>query len=300
LAAVNGLRKLNEAANDEEKLPRDLISVIVAVTANDADKEVSTAASYFYDTLSEIKQVQQSKSALTNSIIKTAEEKNATLTETQLTISLPPRIYFQLANENQRARADKLAGALRNSGFTIPAYQIVGDRAPVRSELRWYQPANEADLSSVTGNRDKALQKCKEVDGPNWIAREVRTSSSARPNHFELWFGADRPPSTPSPTPSPTAPSSPSPSPTQDVVLRLTLVNEQGRPIPYRDLQVLLKGTGPSIRGTSAMLTAAPGSYVLIVRVPGYKTYTEKVVLHGTEVNQKVVLERQPLIYPQP
>ena len=299
LAAVNGLKKLNEAATDDEKLPRDLIPVIVAVTANDSDKEVSAAASYFYDTLSEIKQVQQSKSALTNSIIKTAEEKNATLTETQLTISLPPRVYFQLANENQRERADKLAGALRSAGFTVPAYQIVGDRVPGRNELRWYQPADEADLSSVAANRDKALQKCREVDGANWISKEVKTSSSARPNHFELWFGADRPPSTPTPTPTSTA--TPTSTPAQDVVLRLSLVNEQGRPIPYRDLQVLLRSTtaeGNPIRGDSVVIKAPAGIYVLGVRVPGYKTYSEKIVLQGSEVSHQVRLERNSVLYP--
>jgi len=297
LAAVNGFRKLNEAASDEEKLPRDLISVIVAVTANDPDKEVSAAASYFYDTLSEIKQVQQSRSALTNSIIQTAEEKNATLTDTQQTVSLPPRVYFQLANENQRARADKIAGALRGAGFTIPAYQIVGDRAPVRNELRWYQPADEADLSSVSANRDKALQTCREVDGTNWIAKEVRTTST-RPNHYELWFGADRPPATPTPTPTPTA--TPTATPVQDVVLKLSLVNEQGRPIPYRDLQVQLRSTssgGRPILGTSVVINAPPGIYVLGVRVPGYKTYSEKIVLQGSEVSHQVRMERQPILY---
>ena len=298
LAAVNGLRKLNEATNEEEKLPRDIISVVVAVTANDPDKEVSAAASYFYDTLSEIKQVQQSKSALTNSIIKTAEEKNATLTETQLTTPSAPRMYFQLANENQRARADKLADALRSIGFTILAYKIVGNLAPNRSELRWYQPANEADLSSVTGNRDKALQKCKEVDGPNWILKEGRTSSAARLNHFELWFGADRPPSTP--TPTPTVPTTPTPSPEKDVVLRLSLVNEKGRPIAYRDLQVQLRSTssgGRSIGASSVVVNAPPGIYILNVRVPGYKAYSERIVLQGSEVSHQVRLERQPPIY---
>ena len=271
----------------------------MAVTANDPDKEVSTAASYFFDTLSEIKQVQGSKSALTNSIIQTAEEKNATLTETQQTVSLPPRMYFQLANENQRPRADKLAAALRSLGFTVPAYEIVGGRAPASSELRWYQPANESDLSSVTANRDKALQQCKELDGPNWTAREVRTSSSARPNHFELWFGADRPPSTP--TPTPTATPTPTPTPAQNVVLKLSLVNEQGRPIAYRDLQVLLRSTtsgGRPIPGTSVVVTAPAGIYVLSVRVPGYQTYSQKIILQGSEVSHQVRLIRQPLIYP--
>jgi hypothetical protein len=297
LASLNGFKKRFEATSEEEKLPRDLIPVIVAVTTNDPDKEVSAAATYFFDALSEIKQVEQSKSALTNSIIKTAEEKNATLTDTQPTASLPPRIYFQLANETQRARADKIAGALRGLGFTVPAYQIVGDRAPGHSEVRWYQPANEADLSSVTANRDKALQKCREVDGPNWVLREIKTSSSVRPNHFELWFAADRPPPTPSPTLSPTAP--PSPSPVKDVVLKLSLINEQGKPIAYRDLRVVLRSTsgGKPIPGDSVVLSAPPGSYILIVRVPGFKVYSENITLQGTEMSRQVMMVPMPVGY---
>ena len=296
LAAVNALRKLNEEPNEVEKLPRDLIPVIVAVAANDKDKEVSTAAGYFLALLREIKQVQQSQSVVTNSIIESAEQKNPTLIESQKTVTLPPRLYFQLANENQRQRADKLAAALRNLGFTIPAYEIVGDRAPARSELRWYQPANEEDLGTVTANRDKALQTCREVDGPNWILKE-RTSSAARPNHFELWFGADRPPPTPSPTLTPTAP--PTPSPVKDVVLKLSLINEQGKPIAYRDLQVVLRSTsgGKPVSGDSAVLSAPPGSYILIVRVPGYKPYSENVTLQGTEMSRQVRLVRLPLGY---
>jgi hypothetical protein len=300
LASLNGFKKRFEATSEEEKLPRDLIPVIVAVTTNDSDKDVSAAATYFFDALSEIKQVEQSKSALTNSIIKTAEEKNATLTETQQTVSLPPRIYFQLSSENQRARADKIAAALRGLGFTVPAYQIVGDRAPNRSEVRWYQPANEADLASVTANRDKALQKCREVDGQNWFLKEVRTAPSSRPNHFEIWFAADRPPSTPTPTASPTPTSPPSPSPVKDVELRLIFLNEQGKPIPYRDLKVELRSTtsaGRPIFGDSALLKAPPGIYYIRVQIPGFKPYTGKVELQGAEVEHKVTLERMPAGY---
>ncbi len=302
LAAVNGLRELNEKVNEDEKLPRDIIPVIVAVTANDPDKGVSSAASYFYAVLNDIERVQEqvqgTKSVLTNSIIQAAEEKNVTLTQTRLTIS--PRVYFQLASDSQRPRADKLAAALRSIGFTVPAYEIVGAKAPNNGQLRWYRPANDADLSATTGNRDRVFQKITEVDGSNWRLRELPSSSSVRPNHFELWFGADRE-STSSPSPTLTPPASP--SPIQNVVLKLTIVNEQGKPIPYYDLQVSLKSItspdSPRIVGSSTSLSAPPGNYVLNVKLSGFKPYSERVVLKAPGIERKVVLER-PAIYQSP
>jgi len=80
-------------------------------------------------------------------------------------------------------------------------------------------------------------------------------------------------------------------------VLKLSLINEQGRPIPYRDLQVQLRSTagGRPIPGTSVVLNAPPGSYILKVVVPGYKVYSENITLQGTEVSHQVRLVRQPL-----
>jgi len=300
LAAVNGLRELNENANEGDKLPRDIIPVIVAVTANDPDKGVSSAASYFYAVLNDIQQVQEqvqgSKSVLTDSIIQAAEQKNVALTQTKLTIS--PRVYFQLANESQRQRADKLAAALRTIGFTVPAYEIVGAKAPNNGQLRWYEPANETDLPATTGNRDRALQKIRDVDGPNWAAVKLRPSSGVRPNHFELWFGADRG-STTTQTPTPTV--TPTPPPAQNVVLKLIIVNEQGQPVAYRDLKVRLSSTYPTgrlIEGSSSSVTAPPGMYNLtVVVIPGFKPYTARVVLQGASVEHKVILERQTPVY---
>ena len=301
LAAVNGLKKLNEQTSEDGKLQRALIPIIVAVTANDPDKEVSTAASYFYDALTDIKEVQRSQSALTNSIVKTAEEKNAVLTETPPSTSVPPRLYFQLANQNQRARADKLAGALRAIGFIIPAYEVVGGRATGRNELRWYLPANESDLPSITANRDKALQKIREIDGPNWVPQQLKPSTSVRPNHYELWFASDRAATpTPTATATPTSTATPTPQPAKNVVLKLTFVNEQGKELRIGDVQVLLRSTTDEARieGSSSSISAPPGIYQLSVRVPGYRGYTQKVILRGGEESHTVKLVRAPLIYP--
>lgn len=299
LDAVNGLRKLNEAIDEDEKLPRDIIPVVVAVTANDPDKQVSSAASYFYDVLRDIKQVQDSKSVLTNSIIQAAEEKNATLTQTQLTISITPRVYFQLANDNQRARADKLAAALRSIGFTVPAYQTVGGRAPASGQLRWYRPGKDSDLASTTAYRDKALQKIREVDGPAWAPIELRPSSSVRPNHFELWFGSGRGTSDQTPNQSGTA--SPTVTPSEkSVTLNLTFVNQDGKPLLVREAQVILEGAGGRrIVGSSRSVSAPPGVYLLTVRVPRAEMYTDKIELKGSELNYTVTLRPLKLNYQQ-
>lgn len=291
LAAVEKLISLDR----EGQLERYFVPFIVTIIANDQSPAVIQAGGYFYESLKEQAAIQPLGSEQKNiaTVIVEAAEKNRLLIQDQPSGQTPPRIYFQLASNSQRARADKLANGFRSIGFTVPAYEIVGEHAPSRNELRWYRPVNDSYFNSVTANRDKALRECREVDGLNWLPVEITKASSARPNHFELWFAQDRA-STPSPTPTPTATLAP------NVVLKLTLVNEQARPIPYRDLQVLLRSTtsaGRPIAATSAMLTAPPGIYILSVRVPGYKTYTEKVVLQGAEVNQKVTLERQPVIY---
>jgi len=46
------------------------------------------------------------------------------------------------------------------------------------------------------------------------------------------------------------------------------------------------------------VLNAPPGSYILIVRVPGYKVYSENVTLQGTEMSRQVMLVRMGPNYP--
>lgn len=48
----------------------------------------------------------------------------------------PPVVYIQMANEAQRKLAQALAERIRASGYTVPAIEHVGARAPGRSEVR--------------------------------------------------------------------------------------------------------------------------------------------------------------------
>lgn len=304
LAAINKLIELDRQGN----LERSFIPFIVTVVANDKSPAVTKVGSYFYDSLKELTEVQSSNTEQKNvsTAIVEAAEKNNLLIQSQQTISQTPRVYFQLANESQRPRADKLAAALRSIKFIVPAYEIVGPgRSPKTGELRWYKPASDGDLQSVTDKRDQALQVIRQVDGSTWESKDFTRATSARPNHFELWFGADRGSSaTQSPSPSPVQSPTVSPSPSsENVVLRLTFVDEQGNQLTLPRFRVSLKSTtqsdAPAIGGASDTLSAPPGIYVLTVRAPGYNQYSQKIVLRGSKVEPKITLKRAPIYQPQ-
>src|SRR6185369_5343714 len=216
---LNSVKELIQR-DKEGKLPRDLVKVLVVVMANEKNTDVSRAASYFFNTLKDLNEVQDSSSEITKSILKIAEEQNKTLTETQSPAALQPRVYFQLASNGQRARANKIADTLRNNGFVVPAFEIV-NTSPSTNQLRYYKTTGDADQDNKT-KRELALAKVIETDGQGqgWQLKPFPASSAVRPNHFELWFAQDgSQASNPSSSPSPTS---------SDVKLILTFRGEDG------------------------------------------------------------------------
>ena len=91
-----------------------------------------------------------------------------------------PVAYIQIANEAQRPIAEALARRLRNFGYEAPGIEMVGDRAPLKAQVR------------VQGKSDRSYAR--------WVAKvvaevaDVETSTqalrNARPNTdtFEIWF----------------------------------------------------------------------------------------------------------------
>ena len=286
LAAIKELIALDQKGN----LPRELVPFIVAVIASDKSKEITFAGKYFFYSLKELNAVQSSapdESKLSDFVIQLAEQ-NTILADSRPSTTLPPRIYFQLASNNQRQRADKIADALRPIGFNIPPYEVV-DRPASSNQLRFYQPRDSSDSASINSNLDTALQKIKEVDGPSWSQRELPPSSSVRPGHFELWFAADQQ-ETLTPTESLT--------PGNRVVLRLSFVDEQGNEVGGNPLVTLERTpfTGRQIIERSSTLSARPGTYILFVQMSGYQLYRAELNLQGAEVNHKATLIRRKVL----
>jgi hypothetical protein len=279
LNSVNDLIQLDKNG----KLPRDLVKVIVVVMANEKNTDVSRAASYFFNTLKDLNEVQDSSSEITKSILKIAEEQNKTLAETPSTATLQPRVYFQLASNNQRARAEKIAVALRNNGFIVPAFEVVGT-SPSTNQLRYYKTTEETEQDK--NKRELALAKVREADGQSWQLRQLPSSSAVRPDHFELWFADDgAQASNPSPSPSPTS---------SEVKLILTFRGEDGHSMVVNYPLVTLErnpyvGRPQIVKSTT--LTAAPGNYILHVQVLGYEDHKAEIVLKGSQVYHEVLLK---------
>ena len=91
--------------------------------------------------------------------------------------------YLQIANEAQRPMAERIVQRLRASGYAAPAVEVVGPRAPARTELR------------VQGKSDRAYSR--------WIAKVVNDVTGAPPavnplrraqpqvDTYEIWLGRD-------------------------------------------------------------------------------------------------------------
>lgn len=271
---VDAVNKLADLKRNGQ-LPPKLVETIVAVVSNDSDKEVSQAGSYFFDSLIKESETASYNSDLTASILKSAEEKNADLTKTQKTTQLAPRVYIQIANKEQRARAERIAGALRSIGFTVPGYEEVGERAPKRNQLRYYQSVDDAESASTTENLDKALQKIKATDGPNWTTVRLQPSRSVRPGHFEIWFAG-------------------TPPPDEFATLTLSYQDEQGNKLSVTGATVTLDDN-PFTRQIivkSNSVSLRPGPYILHVQVPGYPVYRSEIKVQAPGLNHVVKLRK--------
>jgi hypothetical protein len=172
---------------------------------------------------------------------------------------------MQIASKEQRPRADKIAAALRGIGFTVPAYEVVGDRAPRKNQLRYYKSLDDADSSSKS-SLDETLRKIKEADGVNWSIVPLQPSSSVRPGHFEIWFAGDPPPT---------------PDSDEEVTLRLSYQDEQGNELSFSEPRVSLDDI-PYTRARivrSSTVRLPPGEYILHVQVHGYEIYRAELTV---------------------
>lgn len=264
LKAVKDLVKLDA----DGQLDSELVPVILAVSSNDSDPEVSLAASHFFR-LAESGATRDDvrNSAITVSILKSAENNKA-LSDAN---NLAPRVYIQVASDGHYGRANRIAAELRTNGFTVPGFELVdGRRAPKRNELRFYRSADE---QSPDPNVEKLLALVNGEDNQKWTAEGLPPSSKVRSGHFELWFGRD--------------------SSISDGTLILSFTDEETNPIWPEKFQVSLRTKhGFNLQSRNIEKVAAPpGTYKLRLRVPGYEAYESDVEISpGIETVETVML----------
>jgi septal ring factor EnvC (AmiA/AmiB activator) len=96
---------------------------------------------------------------------------------------LPPRIYIQIAREDQRRRAAAVARALQAAGYIVPGIENVRGKAPTNTQLRYCGADNwlQADLDGIVN----ALER---ISVP--VTRQrLANCGNVRPRHYEIWFG---------------------------------------------------------------------------------------------------------------
>ena len=101
----------------------------------------------------------------------------------QQALQSKPVGYLQIASDAQRPMAERIVQRLRSSGYAAPAIEVVGARAPARTELR------------VQGKSDRAYSR--------WIAKVVTDVTGAPPavsplknakpkvDTYEIWLGRE-------------------------------------------------------------------------------------------------------------
>jgi cell division protein FtsL len=98
---------------------------------------------------------------------------------------LPPRVYFQIAREDQRRRAAEVARQLQANGYLVPGIENVGKKANGPTELR-YCSSDDTWKKDVDGITDLLVKLSVKVK-----PQLIRNCGNVRPRHYEVWFGDD-------------------------------------------------------------------------------------------------------------
>ena len=96
---------------------------------------------------------------------------------------VPPRVYFQIAREDQRRRAAEVARQLQANGYIVPGIESVGKKASGPTELRYCSSDDtvKQDIESITNLLVKLSIRIK--------PQLIRNCGNVRPRHYEIWFG---------------------------------------------------------------------------------------------------------------
>lgn len=169
--AIEEAKKLSDSGQLSPEMKEALTNAAVGIYVSGKDKDVTGAAS-----------------ELLNETVKNDSDLSKSI-ET-VTSKLPPRVYIQIADNNQRTRASSIKLALERRKFVVPGFELVDSNhaAKKENELRYCpdsegEQINPADLLNDIKNADTS-KDWKLV--PNRLL--CAGTSKVRANHYEIWF----------------------------------------------------------------------------------------------------------------
>ena len=92
-------------------------------------------------------------------------------------------VYVQVANEAQRREWQQYSEIARELGYAVPGIEVVGSRAPGRTEVRYFRDTDEERQLA-----EQLVTSLRERAGTDAVAKYVRGfEGKTRPGTLELW-----------------------------------------------------------------------------------------------------------------
>lgn len=120
--------------------------------------------------------------------VKTADAEvkpSAAPTALSETRNLPARVYLQIGDKADQARAEAASAALKKAGLVAPGIELVpATSAPKVSDLRYCEGKIDADAL----DRVKAAAASAMSPAPTPVPLPAKMCGNVRFNHFEIWI----------------------------------------------------------------------------------------------------------------
>jgi hypothetical protein len=124
------------------------------------------------------------RDAVEGSITQSAEQGGQ---RPESAAQIPARVYIQIMNGGQRARANEVARKLQAEGFLVPGVENMERKGhrQAASDVRFYgdAPAAQQDVEHIRAVLGGLGVKLKTI--------ALAASGGVRPRHYELWLGED-------------------------------------------------------------------------------------------------------------
>lgn len=121
--------------------------------------------------------------------------KSAPKVKDEVANDLPPTIFIQISDPQQRGLARQIQSKLEENKYLVPGIENVA-KAPTNNELRYFHRIEEADARN-------AVELVRPLVGnirPRYV-KGYEDSTLIKPKQFEIWLANEPPPSNPPPSP---------------------------------------------------------------------------------------------------
>jgi hypothetical protein len=135
-------------------------------------------------------QAEQQRVAASSTLANLPEAQLKTAIEKQFaaaprTATLLPRIYMQIVNREDAPRAAEVRKALQKAGYLVLGIETVVNAQALRTtDVRFYHAVERPEAEKIAQALRDAGESAVNV---NYL-KQFENTTSARPNHFEVWL----------------------------------------------------------------------------------------------------------------